>query len=206
MAREERVLTTPKFPIKSLPLKHTESRFLTPSEVRRILEAARVDSNPVWTILIIVALNTGMRIGELLALDWMDIDLKARRLTVRHSLCRRSGIKAPKNGKTREVELTDAAHDALSILECKSGRVFDFAYETAYVAINRIADKAGLPDVGWHTMRHTFASLLVMESVPLLTVSRLLGHSSVRITERYAHLLREKQQDAMATLAMALGA
>ncbi|HST79335.1 MAG TPA: tyrosine-type recombinase/integrase, partial [Verrucomicrobiae bacterium] len=60
--------------------------------------------------------------------------------------------------------------------------------------------------VGWHTLRHTFASLLVMESIPLLTVSRLLGHSSTRITERYAHLLREKQQDAMATLAFALGA
>lgn len=205
VAREERKLTAPKFAIKSLPMLHAEARFLTAEETQQLLRAADDEDRVEWHTLITLALHTGMRIGELLALDWRDVNMFSRVITIRHSLCRTSGLKAPKNGKVREATLTDAALSALITLPNKSGRVFGCAYETAYVAINRIAERAGLPDVGWHTLRHTFASLLVMENIPLITVSRLLGHSSVRITERYAHLVRDKQIDAMATLAMALG-
>jgi site-specific recombinase XerD len=80
------------------------------------------------------------------------------------------------------------------------------SYSAAYDAITRISAKAGLDGVGWHTLRHTFASLLVLEGVPLFTVSRLLGHSSIRITERYTHLNDEKNKDAVASLAIAMGA
>ncbi len=206
-AREERLLVAPKFPIKSLPVEYSEARFLDRAEAARLLVAARGEPDPKWALAMTIAMHTGLRIGELLALDWADIDLFSSRIYVRHSLCRRAGIKKPKNNKSREASLTPQALEAfIKLQRVKSyGRVFDFAYETAYVAINRIAARAGIEDCGWHTLRHTFASHLVMESVPLLVVSRLLGHSSVRITERYAHLLREKQVDAMATLAAALG-
>lgn len=205
IAREERLLAAPPFTVKTLPIDFTEARYLESGEVARLISAARNDADPKWATLILLGLHTGMRIGEMLALDWADVNLFSKTINVKHSLCRKSGIKTTKNKKTRNVTLTSQAHEALMSMPNKAGRVFNCVYETAYVAINRIADRAGLPDVGWHTLRHTFASILVMESVPLLTVSRLLGHSGTRITERYAHLTREKQTDAMDVLSVALG-
>lgn len=205
MAREERKLIAPKFPIKSLSLDFVEARFLTRDETFRLLAAAAVEDNKLWKALITVALHTGMRIGELLALDWADVHLFQRTITIRASLCRKAGLKLPKNKKIREASLTDAARNALASMQHHEGRVFNCAYETAHKAMKRIASNAGLEDVGFHTLRHTFASVLVMENVPLITVSRMLGHSSIRITERYAHLMRENQINAMATLAAALG-
>jgi integrase len=206
VARDERVLDAPKVKIESIPVTWSEARYLDASEIRRLVMAAGHDS-PEYANLITVALNTGMRIGELLALSWADIDLEAKKIRVRKSLCRVSGtLKTPKNGKQRDIFLNEAAIAALRSLEHRVGTVFSVSYSAAYDAITRISAKAGLDGVGWHTLRHTFASLLVLEGVPLFTVSRLLGHSSIRITERYTHLNDEKNKDAVASLAVAMGA
>lgn len=206
VAREERALDAPKVKIEAIPLQWSEARYLTASEIQTLLRVAG-HSFPEYARLIVVALNTGMRIGELLALSWQDIDLAAKKIRVRKSLCRASGeLKAPKNGKQRDIFLNDAAVVALVAIPHRVGTVFDISYSAAYDAITAIAAKAGLDGVAWHTLRHTFASLLVLEGVPLFTVGRLLGHSSVRITERYAHLNDEKNKDAVACLAMAMGA
>lgn len=206
VARDERAFDGPKVKIESIPVSWSEARYLTAPEIRALQRVASFDL-PEYANLIAVALNTGMRIGEILALSWADIDLTAKKLRVRKSLCRVSdSLKAPKNGKQRDVFLNEAALAALASVEHRVGTVFDVSYSAAYEAVNRIASKAGLEGIGWHTLRHTFASLLVLEGVPLFTVSRLLGHSSIRITERYAHLSDDKNKDAVACLAMAMGA
>lgn len=205
VAREERVMSAPHFTVKTLPIDFSEARYLESGEVARLMASANIETDIKWPSLITLALHTGMRIGELLALDWADVDMVGGTIQVKHSLCRKSGIRTTKTKKTRMVTLTPQAMRALLAVGHKRGRIFDCVYETAYVAINRISERAGLEDCGWHTLRHTFASLLAMESVPLLTVSRLLGHSSIRMTERYAHLTRAKQSDAMDVLSVALG-
>jgi integrase len=206
VARDERVLSAPKIKIESIPVQWSEARYLAAPEIR-ILSMVAGHAAPEYANLVALALNTGMRIGELLALSWADIDLAAKKIRVRKSLCRVSGmLKPPKNNKQRDVFLNDAAMAALQGVDHRVGTVFDVSYSAAYDALNRIAQKAGLDGVGWHTLRHTFASLLVLEGVPLFTVSRLLGHSSIRITERYAHLSDDKNKDAVAMLALAMGA
>jgi integrase len=206
VARDERVLDAPRFKIEAIPLEFAEARYLDAGECRRLLAASAQD-DATYNALVIVALNTGMRIGELLALDWKAVDLRGRKVAVLKSYCRASGkLKAPKNGKRRDVFLNPQAAAALVALKHRDGFVFDCSYSAAYDAMERISKRANLAEVGWHTLRHTFASLLVLEGVPLFTVSRLLGHSSIRITERYAHLNDEKNKDAVACLAVAMGA
>lgn len=204
VARDEEIFTGPKVKIEQIPLEWSEARYLTSGEIKRLLRASIHDHAEIHNM-IILALNTGLRVGEILALSWADIDLSGKKIRVRKSLCRSTGLlKAPKNGKQRDIFLNPAAMACLVSIEHRVGRVFAVSYSSAYDAFVRISGKAGLEAIGWHTLRHTFASLLVLEGVPLFTVSRLLGHSSIRITERYAHLNDEKNKDAVACLAVAM--
>lgn len=207
VAREEGVLNGPKAKVERIPTEWSEARYLNAKEIKALLRAAAADAEH-YHQMIVLSLNTGIRSGELLGLSWKDVDLDHKKLRIRKSLCRTSGqLKAPKNGKQRDVFLNDAALKCLDSVAAPServGMVFNVKYSAAHDAIVRIGKKAGLEAIGWHTLRHTFASLLVLEGVPLFTVSRLLGHSSIRITERYAHLNDEKNKDAVACLATAM--
>ena len=207
-AREERKLRAPKFSVSRIAIASEEARYLSDTEIKRFLSAARLleEEGTHWAAMVAVAMNTGLRIGELLALDWKQVNLQARKLSVTASLCRQTGErKTVKNGQSRDVAINKTAAVALVGLPHRQGRVFDVTYSQAYVAINRIANAAKLDDVGWHTLRHSFASLLAVEGVPLFTISRLLGHKSMRMTERYAHLNDEKNKDAVAVLAAVMG-
>lgn len=205
VAHDERAYASPRVKIHGIPAQWTEARFLTPPECQRLLQATEIET-PEWRGMVVVALNTGMRIGEILALDWREIDLDARKISVTKSLCRVSGkLKPPKNRKRREVFLNEPSADALLALPHRSGRVFACSYQGAYSALARISERAGIEGIGWHTLRHTFASFLVIQGVTLFAVSRLLGHSSTRITERYAHLGAEKNLEAVQALATAMG-
>lgn len=208
VAREEGVLKAPKWTVKLLTLSSVESRFLEMKEIKRLTDAAAAEDNPQWLDLILIGLNTGMRISEMLALDWKNINLNGavRKINVCVSICRETGKhKSVKNGQARDVALNPFTAAVFKKMQHRSGPVFDLTYQGAYSAMKRIVDRAGLADIGWHSLRHTFASALVTEGVPLLTVSRLLGHKSLKMTERYAHLSQEKNKDAVAVLQHAMG-
>lgn len=196
----------PEIPtLKKVP---TRVRFLSADEIARLEEAALHEP---WRSMIVVALNTGLRVGELLALEWKAVDLKARRLNVERSLCRTTGEpKEPKNGRFREVPLNDAAHVALSgylrtgeIVFGKRPRGEHYTYNGAYSALEKLMVEANVGDAGWHTLRHTFASHLVIAGVPLYHVKDLLGHSTLEMTEMYAHLTPEVSTDAVNKLGAA---
>jgi integrase len=138
---------------------------------------------------VIVALNTGLRLGELIGLTWERVDLS--RGVIR--------LELTKSGRRREVPMNDASYRALVGLGPKdSGRVFKTRYiKTAY---NNAVEAAQLDDVTFHTLRHTFASWAIMRGVTLKELQELLGHSSLAIPMRYAHLAPEHLRTAVSRL------
>lgn len=188
--------------IKWLKCPQPEFDFLTFEEADRLVAAAEDE----WRTMIVVALRTGLRQGELLALRWDDVDLAAGRLIVRRNLVR-GNLGTPKSGRNREVPLSDGTIRALKahrhlrseLVFCQpSGEILN--KEKCKHPIWRACKRAGLRRLGWHVCRHSFASHLAMRGVPLKVVQELLGHSTIQMTMRYAHLAPVVKRDAVALL------
>jgi integrase len=164
-------------------------RWLAQEEITRLLEAAAKSRNKELRAAVILALNTGLRLGELIGLTWDRVDLS--RGVIR--------LEMTKSGRRREVPMNGASYATLVGLGPKSsGRVFRTRYiKTAY---NNAVEAAQLDDVTFHTLRHTFASWAVMRGVALKELQELLGHSSLAMTMRYAHLAPEHLRTAVSRL------
>lgn len=173
---------------------------------------------------VVLALFCGLRRGELLALQWSDIRFKTGEITIRHSLEERKKekvLKTPKNGKTRTVNMTDGV---AVILKAHRKRQLEFRmllgkqyHSSGFVIVEddgtqpapsyasrffarRIA-RSDLPRVRFHDLRHTAASLMLLEGVSLKTVSEILGHSGISITaDIYAHVIDEAKKQAADSL------
>jgi len=164
-------------------------RWLTQEEIARLLEACTKSKNRELRAAVTIALNSGLRRGELLGLTWERVDLS--RGVIR--------LELTKSGRRREVPMNDDSYRALVGLEPRSnGRVFKTRYiQTAY---NNAVAVAMLDDVNFHTLRHTFASWAVMRGVTLRELQELLGHASLAMTMRYAHLAPEHLRAAVGRL------
>ena len=176
--------------------------FLTPIESRQLVQNCH---EPMWREMILVALRTGMRLGELFGLDWQDIDFKRKIITVRRSIV--DGIVGtPKNNKSRYIPITDEVCRALYDDRRVSGLVFSrkgglpLSRSLAGNAIIKICKKSGVKRISWHILRHTFASQLATEGVPIPVIKELMGHSSIVMTMRYAHLSYSALSDSVAVL------
>jgi integrase len=188
--------------VEWLKLTRPEVDFLSFEEADRLVDAAEGE----WRTMVLVALRTGMRQGELLALRWQDVDLKAGRITVRQSVVR-GNVGVPKSGKGREIALRNGAVAALKahrhlrgpLVFCDQGGDMLTTGETKH-PLWRACRRAQLRLVGWHALRHTFASHLVMRGAPLRVVQELLGHATMNMTLRYAHLSPEVARDAVKLL------
>lgn len=188
--------------IRWLKVPPPEFRFLDAAEGQRLVAGAASE----WRSLMVVALRTGLRQGELLALRWEDVDLVACRLVVRRSVTR-GRVGTPKSGRTRTVDLSDEAVSALRVLptRLRGGWVFGDGErlltkgETKW-PLYSACRRAGLARCGWHVLRHSFASQLVMAGVPLKAVQELLGHRTIEMTMRYAHLSPDVRQSAVRLL------
>lgn len=163
-------------------------RYLSEGELAA-LEAA---ADGVWRDLIVFAARTGLRISELIALEWPDIDLVNRLVTVRRG-CVRGHLDSPKNYRIRHVPLTTEVVAILAPHQSTGGLVFTHqgrpvSPKTAHVHLHTICRRANLAPHGWHVFRHTFASLLAQRGASLQALKELLGHSSLTMVLRYAHL------------------
>jgi integrase len=174
-------------------------------EGQRLLDAAA--KLPDWRCAIVLAIKTGMRLGELRALQSQDVDLVAGKVTVCRSLWKHDHEGTPKNGRTRVVDLPASAIAALKEhRHLRGARAFlnldgdDYTIGEWRAALYRACRRAGLREIGWHVLRHTFASHLVMRGEPLKVVSELLGHSTITMTNRYAHLAPGATRSAVAKL------
>ena len=200
----------PKIPkIKKLKVMAEKIEFLTEDEIQRLYKMAHPETD--WYAAIVLAINCGLRLGEIIALKKEDMDLKARKLWVQRSDWQ-GHLDAPKNGKSRVIPLNDTAVDAIKRcshlksewLICKSdGSRYSKDHYAA--ALKRIRRRAGLRQFNWHLMRHTFASILVSRGTPLRVVQELLGHASITMTQRYTHMSDEDAQKAVERLMLTSG-
>jgi integrase len=167
-------------------------RYLSFEEKKTLLKAS-----PSWLHdVLIVALKTGLRKGELLELKWEDIDFDRLQLAVRHS----------KSQKPRYVPLHDDVVTVLTRMEKQGEYVFvgEGGKRRTVVDLRRdfeAARKASkITGFWWHDTRHTFASELVQKGESLYTIAKILGHSTQYITERYAHLSPNQRRMAIQKL------
>jgi len=174
-------------------------RYLEPDEIVRVMEIAR--STGTWPE-VALALATGLRLGELIRLQWTDVHTEGRWLLVRQS----------KSHRPRTVPLSVAALDALAVQWQKSGNLsyvfparrtyrggwkyIDAARHSSWWlramrpvqdAIPKFRQSAGTGRA-WHLFRHTFASRLAQAGVSLYKIAQWMGHSDIRTTQIYAHL------------------
>lgn len=180
-------------------------RFYTREQSDAFLAAA-VRVEPSWYTMFIVGFRTGLRLGELIALEWGDVDLVRGKLHVRRSRTR-NVTTAPKSNIERIVDLSPAVVDALrNHRHLRGDLVFpmpDGSHLTRDVVkhpFGRVIRAAMLPPIRIHDMRHSFASQLVIAGVPLKAVQELLGHADIKMTMRYAHLAPEAKKDYVAVL------
>lgn len=182
------------------PVKESEGRlrFLEPDEEAALLGTAR---EPLRTI-ILTGLYAGLRVAsEALTLRWVDVDFRRGLLTVQAAYA--------KSGKTRSVPLHPALKAALAALrdtrEGASEHVFAQADGSPYVSIRSAfttaCKRAKLNEITPHTLRHTFASRLVMAGVDLRTVQELGGWRTLAMVLRYAHLTPAHKREAIERLA-----
>lgn len=185
-----------------------EMKALSPEQARQVLDAARGDDLfALWTL----ALTTGLRQGELLALRWPDVDLDQRSLRVVASLIRVVGqepqLAEPKSRRSRrQVELSAAAVDALRKHRTKAPSIgFVFArpdgrplsVTTTWKRWRALLDRAKVPAMPFHSARHSAATLLLSRGVHPKIVSEMLGHSTVAITlDVYSHVTPAMHREA----------
>jgi integrase len=180
----------------------------TRDEAAVFLEAARVHAPEHYTFLL-AALRTGMRLGELLGLQWGDIDFAGGFLTVSRNRVA-GAITTPKNGKSRRIDMSvqlGASLRSLLVQRKAEKMAKGWAELPPWVFVTplggpcdgdnirnrvfyRVLEKSGLRHVRFHDLRHTFASLLIQAGESLVYIKDQLGHSSIKITvDIYGHLI-----------------
>jgi integrase len=192
-----RALENPVRHQKPLRVNNRRLRYLSQEEITRLLSAADEILRPI----VLTALHTGLRRGELFALTWQDIDLTLGVIRLLHT----------KNGERREIPMSDTLRQTLQQIPRRVGSDHVFPGRTGRGLSNlrgrfhRALRTAGIDGVVWHDLRHTFASHLVMAGVNLTSVKELMGHKTFAMTLRYAHLAPDFQRDAIARLDTSMG-
>lgn len=181
----------PVLKVKRLKENNIRVRSLTPEEESAL---ARV-MEPTDMALVRLAMHTGLRRGEQWRLRWSDIGLDGRHLRVQEA----------KSGEGRWVPLNAQARLALDVLRASQPKGTERVCPwTAAGFVRRRWERAlkaaGIEGIRWHDLRHTFASRLAISGTPIYTIQRLLGHQSIEMTMRYAHLMPGHLADAVAVL------
>jgi integrase len=195
-----------------------EMQVFTPDEARAFLEAVRGER---LEALYSVVLALGLRQGEALGLRWEDVDLDGRRLIVANALQRVNGqltLVPPKTRRSRRtIELPDTAATALRAHKLRqleerllaggrwkdTGHIFTTTIGTPLdgpsvtKAFQRLLANAGLPRLRFHDLRHSCATLLLVQGVPARVIMEILGHSSIALTmNTYSHVMPSLKREA----------
>jgi integrase len=166
------------------------TRFLSPDECEILLSKA----SGILRDMILLGLRTGMRQGELIGLQWSSINWENRTISVRHSQCYYTkGLVSPKSNRVRTIPMDADVYEMLFRRKGDTGYVFKrkgvpIGCRGLLTHLKQVSNAAGVGDIGWHTLRHTFASHLAVKGVPVPVVQALLGHASISTTMRYAHV------------------
>jgi integrase len=191
-------------PIKYMKVLAPKFDYFDFDELGVFLDAAK--SEPEVFAAVLAVADAGLRVGEVRALEWRNIDLKGRRMTVAQTDWR-GEIGSPKGGRMRTLDLTARLEQALrEIRHLRGPFVFcdvggaRWTQKQADLRLEAVCKRGGLREVGWHVLRHTFCSHLAMLGVAAQTIQKLAGHSGLAVTERYMHLSPEHAGTAIRSL------
>lgn len=189
--------------LKPLVVAPKEAKYLNEEEYSRLLAVANDGS--IFYEMLLFSLRTGVRIGELRAIQWSDIDFNNGVVNIRRNIV--NGIVgSPKNNKFRTIYLASDISERLSARKKSSGLIFSnsdgshFSRFTCRDYLDRMCLKASVKRISWHALRHSFASQLATNGVSLKTIQELLGHSDLKMVQRYAHLEPVTLREAIKTL------
>lgn len=155
----------------------------TEEETQRLLK--RADAR--MRVLLLLCGHTGLRITEALTLEWADVDLSARALTVQHG----------KGGKARQVNLSRSLVAALEVLPGREGPVIGGGADAARERLYWLCRRAGVTNKGFHALRHYAGTRLVHEGHSLDAAARHLGHASIETTRIYAKWADDGLREAL---------
>jgi integrase len=177
-------------------------RFLNDEERVRLLDACKASSSPHLHLIVLTALSTGARKGEILNLRWPDIDLNQGRITIHDT----------KNNERRSVPLAGPALDLMrryaKVRRIDTGLVFPSSKGNTPVEIKRAwytaLRQAGIADFKFHDLRHSAASYLAMNGASLAEIAEVLGHRTLSMVKRYAHLSEQHTAGVVARMNAAI--
>jgi len=194
----EWIQENPVMKISKPKISNERTRFLNDDEKEKFIQACQESESKGLYPIVILALSTGMRRGEIMNLKWSDVDL------VKGAIL----LQVTKNGERRYIPLLGMALDLLHtryINQAKDALVFPSPLSQSKPldirsAWNTALRNAGISNFRFHDLRHTAASYLAMNQASLLEIGTLLGHKTVQMTKRYAHLSNTHIYSTAATL------
>ncbi len=187
------VSVNPVRKVKLFPEKPNKLRVVSDQEFQKVYNNASDSLRPI----LLLALNTGMRRGEIFNLKWQDVNLKEGYILVRES----------KNNDSRIIPINKILMDTLKSVKNNDSGEYVFSHnsgndpvKTFKTAFNSAIRRSGVEKFRFHDLRHTFASNLVMAGVDIVTVQELMGHKSINMTKRYSHPTPEHKKQAVERL------
>jgi integrase len=182
-----------------------EIEFYEKDDLERLLDGAS-KADPRTHLLTLLGADAGLRIGEIIGLEWTDIDFRRGQMTIQRSEWQ-GHVTAPKGGQSRVVPMTARLVTALRdqrglrtrVLTRDEGSGFD--WELAKEKMRTAQRRAGMADDGaLHKLRHTFGARCAMAGIPATTIQRLMGHKDLKTTLRYLHLAPTHLEGAIRAL------
>ncbi|MFI5298648.1 MAG: tyrosine-type recombinase/integrase [Polyangiales bacterium] len=193
--------------IRKLSVPNTGYKYLTGAEVSTLLASL---ARGYWRTLVMFVLHTGARSGETAGLRWSDVDLDAEHPSVTFRLSSHVGAEDPtKTNTIRVVPITRELREELYALDRENPLVFarpdgrPADMKNCGALLKRSCARAGVRQVSWHPLRHTYATDLTASGVSLRVVQELLGHSTIEMTMRYAHVAPTTMRDSVDKLSYA---
>jgi integrase len=197
--------------------KNNKAKFIHPDDISNYIKAFE---GSYLYMGVVIAMFTGLRRGEVLGLQWQDVDFKRNMLNIRHNMTYK-GLRLPKSQEIRTVPMSNTVSKLLRqhkkrclenklvlgsdyftsdfVVTREDGRLIDpreFSRQ-----FGKVLKRNNLEHVRFHDLRHTTASLLIHEGEDMKTISEILGHSSISITaDLYGHVLDEKKKGAINSL------
>jgi len=187
--------------------KNARERFLSYEEADKLTEASRKSGHNDLHAAIVIALNTGMRLGEILRLEWIDVDVTHGIITVREEVDRKPGGKVFINTEVETVlkeRFSSRGHSRLVLVPPKGGKERSSLTHRFTDLVNQLGFNKDVESarhkVVFHTLRHTFASWLALAGTDIYRIKTLMRHKTITMTMRYAHLIPDATRAAVHNL------
>ncbi len=196
------IKVNPTLKIRKFDIPEQDFDFWSHEEVEKFLGYWRKkEPRPVTLWGILIALHTGLRRGEIIGLKWGAVDFEKRMISIKRSYCRigRETREQTKSKRIRRIPMSlslAAELRTLRLANPEAEYVTPRCYPDTYLKqFRRLAKEAGVRSIRFHDLRHTFASHFLMKGGNIYDLQKILGHSTIHMTERYAHLVPDYLKD-----------